>query len=67
MSKHTELMEQMRLTRGEYIAALRKDQPLVELRRKSEKSARLKSKLWTQEQVDLCMAEAIRILMNAAT
>lgn len=67
MNEHTELMEQMHMTRSEYLAVLRKDQPLAELRRKAVKSARRKGNEWTQEQIDLCMAEAINILINAAT
>jgi hypothetical protein len=36
-------------------------QPIEELRRKANKAARKRSKLWTQEEIDLARAEAIAI------
>ena len=58
---HKTLMNDMKMTRREYLAAARKQQPLPELKRKAQKSARLKSKLFTQEQIDYAIAEAIDI------
>jgi hypothetical protein len=64
MGEHREFMEQMRMSRSDYLSALRKEQPIEELRRKAAKSARLKGRLWTQEQCDLSVAEASELLMK---
>lgn len=47
--------------RSDYIKYLRRRQPIIELKRKAEKAARLKGKLWTEEDIDLGVAEALRL------
>ena len=64
MGEHRELMEQMRMSRKDYLSAVRKEQPIDELRRKAEKAARHKGKLWTQEQCDLVAAEAVMLIRS---
>lgn len=52
------------MSRSEYISVLRKDQPLSELERKAIKSTRFKGKIWTQEQIDLIVAQNFQLLSN---
>ena len=61
---HKILMSDLGMTRREYLSANRKQQPLPELKRKALKSARLKSKLWTQEQIDYASASAVELSMR---
>jgi len=51
---------------AEQVSAMRKQQPLDELKRKAKKSERLKGKIWTQEQTDLIIAESTAILVKMA-
>jgi hypothetical protein len=59
MGEHTELMQRLRLGRGAYLAALRKQQPMDELQRKANKARR--SGIWTQEDIDLIGAVAVEM------
>jgi hypothetical protein len=52
-NSHIELMEEMGLTKGQYLNALRKWQPLEELERKAKKAQR--RGIYTQEQIDLAV------------
>ena len=62
MGKHTETMADMHLSRSEYLGFMRKEQPFRELERKAKKSERHKGKIWTQEQLDLHVAQCVCLL-----
>lgn len=66
MSEHSEIMKDLRMSRAAYLNAVRRTQSLEELRRKANKSARLKGKTWTQEQVDLIAVEGAAMLVKFA-
>ena len=55
------------MSRKDYLSAVRKEQPIEELRHKADKSERRKGKLRTQEQCDLMVAEAAALLEKFAT
>lgn len=62
MNIHAEIIKDMNITRGEYLKAIRKEQPIAELERKARKSERHKGKLWTQEQIDLHIAQSMQMV-----
>ena len=43
----------------EHIQAVRRQQPIDELRRKAKKASRIKTKIYTQEDVDLYTVSAV--------
>lgn len=63
MSEHQALMASLRMSRADYLRALRKQQPMAELERKAAK-ARRRDKLWTQEELDLGVARGIALIAN---
>ena len=64
MGEHADLMANTRMTRAQYLSAVRRQQPIEELRRKAIKAERLRGRLWTQEQIDLFAAEAVELLIG---
>lgn len=63
MSEHQALMASLRMSRADYLRALRKQQPMAELERKAAK-ARRRDRLWTQEELDLGAARAVAIITS---
>jgi len=66
MGIHAEIIEDCLITRSEYLKTIRRRQPIDELKRKVKKSERLKQKIWTEEQIDLMVAESTNLLTKLA-
>jgi hypothetical protein len=59
---HNELMADLRMSRADYLRALRKEQPIAELERKAAKAHRRGA--YTQEDIDLAGARAVNLLVS---
>jgi len=57
-------MEDLGMSRSDYLRALRKGQPIKELERKAKKAHQAKGNLYTQEELDLAMARGIRLFQS---
>jgi hypothetical protein len=64
VGEHAEAMKDLGLSRGDYLRALTKEQPIEELERKAKKAHQAKCKLYTQEELDLAIARGIRLAQS---
>jgi hypothetical protein len=62
MGEHLKLMEQTRMSRSDYLSALRKEQPILELERKAHKA--LRRGAYTQEDLDLAIARGVNLAVE---
>ena len=60
MGEHVEVMEDLGLSRIDYLKFIRKQQPVCELQRKAAKAKR--KSIWTQEDMDLAAAQAMTLI-----
>lgn len=61
---HADAMNDLSMSRSDYLSALRKQQPIEELERKAKKAHQAKGKLYTQEELDLADARAVNLVMS---
>lgn len=59
MGEHKELMSRMKMSRSDYLRAVRKEQPIAELERKAAKAHRRGA--YTQEELDLAIVRGINL------